>query len=447
MKQAENTGKEAWSKTLDLIKKVVEEKEFHMWIKPIKFLSFQDGNFTLQAPNRFFVEWIKNNYLQTIRNSLSLILNEEPVIDLTYQNKRKKTKTLPSSKILQEELQFGNFLNPTYTFENFVVGPGNRFAHAASLAVSDSPGKAYNPLFIYGGVGLGKTHLMQAICHRIKDSKKKLKIHYTSSEKFTNQLISAIQNRNTEKFRKKYRNVDSLLIDDIQFIAGKESTEEEFFHTFNELYDSHRQIIISSDRPPSNIPTVEKRLISRFQWGLVVEILPPDFETRVAILKKKAMSRNFSIPDEILFYIAEGITSNIRELEGALIKVMAYSLVEKRKIDKNLAMEILKDIIKKKEKKIVSIDTIKNEVIKFFNLKPSDLISKKRVKSIVIPRQIAMYITRELTDFSLPEIGLNFGGRDHTTVLHAYEKIKKKINENKEFRQLLENLKEKILSG
>ncbi len=444
----ENIGKEVWDKTLELMKGVVEEKEFHMWLKPIRFLSFKDGNFRLEVPNRFFAEWIRNNYLDAIRKSLSLVLNDEPAIDLSYPKRTtRKQKLLSRSRVFQEELQFESFLNPTYNFDTFVVGPSNRFAHAASLAVAESPGKAYNPLFIYGGVGLGKTHLMQAICHYIKSSKKKMRVYYISSEKFTNQLILAIQNRTTENFRKKYRNVDVLLIDDIHFIAGKESTEEEFFHTFNELYDSHRQIVISGDRPPSEIPTVEKRLVSRFQWGLVVEILPPDFETRVAILKRKAMSRGLSISDDVLYYIAEGITSNIRELEGALIKIIAYSSINQVQVDKALAMEMLRDIIKKPDDKIISIDRIKNEVIKFFHLKPSDLLARKKVKSLVLPRQIAMYLTRELTDLSLPEIGLNFGGRDHTTVLHAYERIREKINTDKDFSKLIENLKVKIQSG
>ncbi|NOZ63507.1 MAG: chromosomal replication initiator protein DnaA [Caldiserica bacterium] len=442
-------GKEVWDKTLELMKGVVDEKEFHMWLKPIKFLSFKDGTFCLEVPNRFFAEWIRSNYLNAIKNSLSLVLNDEPTVDLSYRKRATRKKSLISrAKGVQEELQFESFLNPTYNFETFVVGPSNRFAHAASLAVAESPGKAYNPLFIHGGVGLGKTHLMQAVCHHIKSSKKRMKVYYTSSEKFTNQLILAIQNRTTENFRKKYRNVDVLLIDDIHFIAGKESTEEEFFHTFNELYDSHRQIVISGDRPPSEIPTVEKRLVSRFQWGLVVEILPPDFETRVAILKRKALSRGLSISDEVLYYIAEGITSNIRELEGALIKIIAYSSINQVEVDKALAKEMLKDIIKKSEdNKIISVDLIKNEVIKLFHLKPSDLLSRKKVKSIVFPRQIAMYLTRELTDLSLPEIGLNFGGRDHTTVLHAYEKIKHKIASDNDFQKLIENLKIKIQGG
>ncbi len=445
----ENMDKEIWNKTLELIKGVVDEKEFHMWLKPIKFLSFKDGTFRLEVPNRFFAEWIRNNYLNAIKNSLSLVLNEEPAIDLSYKKRASRKKNILSrSRGIQEELQFESFLNPTYNFDTFVVGPSNRFAHAASLAVAESPGKAYNPLFIYGGVGLGKTHLMQAVCHHIKNSKKRMKVYYTSSEKFTNQLILAIQNRTTENFRKKYRNVDVLLIDDIHFIAGKESTEEEFFHTFNELYDSHRQIVISGDRPPSEIPTVEKRLVSRFQWGLVVEMLPPDFETRVAILKRKALSRGLSVSDDVLYYIAEGITSNIRELEGALIKIIAYSSINQVEVDKTLAKEMLKDIIKKNDdNKIISVDMIKNEVIKVFHLKPSDLLSRKKVKNIVFPRQVAMYLTRELTDLSLPEIGLNFGGRDHTTVLHAYEKIKRKLVQDKDFHKLIENLKLKIQGG
>ncbi|MCD6521872.1 chromosomal replication initiator protein DnaA [Candidatus Calescamantes bacterium] len=445
----ESAGKKIWEKSLDLLKGSMEEKDFHMWINPIKFVSYNNGSFHLEVPNRGFAEWVENNYLDAIKKTLSLILDKEPEIIFTYpKTKKRKTRlveTLPP--FVQGELEFQSALNPAYTFEEFVVGPGNRFAHAASLAVAQSPGKAYNPLFIYGGVGLGKTHLIQAIGHYIRETKKRMRAYYTSSESFTNQLITAIQNKNTEKFRKRYRSVDVLLIDDIHFIAGKESTEEEFFHTFNELYNAGKQIVITADRPPSEIPTVEKRLVSRFQWGLVVEIQPPDFETRVAILRKKASSRGFVISDEVLYYIAQGITSNIRELEGALIKVMAYSTINKIPVDKNLVKEVLKDIIPLGRESRVSVEKIKNAVIEFFQLKPADLISKKRAKSIALPRQIAMYLTRELTELSLPEIGLNFGGRDHTTVLHACEKIRKKIEEDEKFKEIVEALKKKIVYG
>ncbi len=438
-------GKDIWEKSLEILRTTVGEKEFHMWFNPVKFVSYQNNSLTLEVPNRFIADWLKKNYLDKVKKSLSQIIQKEPEIIFTSRsNHRRKRKPASLPTFLQGELEFEFNLNPDFTFEEFVVGPGNRFAHAASLAVAESPGKSYNPLFIYGGVGLGKTHLIQAIGHYMLNSKKRIRVHYTSSERFTNQLITAIQNKNTESFRKRYRNVDALLIDDIHFIAGKESTEEEFFHTFNELYNSGRQIVITGDRPPSEIPTVEKRLVSRFHWGLVVEIQPPDFETRVAILRRKAAYRGFTVSDDVLYYIAEGITSNIRVLEGALIKVIAYSSLNKVPVDKKVAQEVLKDIIKTRKENVVTVDRIKNAVIDFFHLKSSDLISKKRSRSVALPRQIAMYLTRELTELSLPEIGLNFGGRDHTTVLHACEKVRELMEKDEKFKEILDNIKERI---
>jgi chromosomal replication initiator protein len=313
-------------------------------------------------------------------------------------------------------------LNPKYTFESFVVGPSNRFAHAAALAVSESPAKEYNPLFIYGKVGLGKTHLMQAIGHYILQKKPSMKFIYISSEKFTNQLISAIQNRTTLKFREMYRNVDLLLIDDIHFIAGKESTQEEFFHTFNTLHDAHKQIVVSSDRSPKDIPALEERLVSRFEWGLVADIQPPDIETRIAILRKKAERETITIPDDVTYFIAEAIRSNIRELEGALIRVVAYAKLVGKDIDLELVKDVLKDVLIEQNKKI-TIESIQQKVAQYFDIRVADMRSKKRNKMIAYPRQIAMYLSRDLTDFSLPEIGEQFGGRDHSTVLHACEKV------------------------
>ncbi len=445
---SEDEGRRIWEKTLEVLKGVVDENAYNLWFKPLKFSSFHNRTLKLEAPHQFIADWVKRNYFQTILDSLKLVSENNVNLELIYsKNKGKRNRSRPSYKFVQGELDFESSLNASYTFEEFVVGPGNRFAHAASLAVAQSPGKAYNPLFIYGGVGLGKTHLMQAIGHYIRDHYANMKVYYTSSEKFTNQLIMAIQNKETSKFRKKYRSVDVLLIDDIHFIAGKESTEEEFFHTFNELHDSHRQIVISGDRPPSEIPTVEKRLVSRFNWGLVVEIQPPDFETRVAILRKKALSKGFLIDDSVFYYIAEGITSNIRDLEGALIKIIAFSSLNNVPLDLSLAKEVLKDTIKKEKTNLITIDQIKKEVVNYFKLKPSDMVQKKRIKSITIPRQIAMYLCRELTNCSLPEIGENFGGRDHTTVLHAYEKIKEKIKKEPHFRELIEEIKNKIVSA
>jgi chromosomal replication initiator protein len=334
-------------------------------------------------------------------------------------------------------------LNPKYTFDSFVVGPSNRFAHAASLAICDSPAKAYNPLFIYGGVGLGKTHLMHAIGQRVIQKFPKYKILYISSEDFTNQLITAIQNRTTLKFREKYRSVDILLIDDIHFIAGKESTQEEFFHTFNSLYDAHKQIIVSSDRPPKEIQALEERLVSRFEWGLVTDIQPPDFETRIAILKKKSEKETIALPDDVFYFLAEKIRTNIRELEGALIRVVAYAKLIGREISVDLVKEILKDMISEGEKKI-TIDLIQRKVSEYFDIKLSDMKVKRRSKAIAYPRQLAMYLTRHLTDYSLPEIGEQFGGRDHTTVLHAYERIEKDLKTKRGFKEVVDRLVQSI---
>jgi chromosomal replication initiator protein len=335
-------------------------------------------------------------------------------------------------------------LNLRYSFENFVVGPSNRFAHAASLAVSDSPAKAYNPLFIYGGVGLGKTHLMHATGQKIVQRYPRSKVLYLSSEEFTNQLIGAIQNRVMQKFRQTYRGVDTLLIDDIHFIAGKESTQEEFFHTFNTLYDAHKQIVVSSDRPPKEISELEARLVSRFEWGLVTDIQAPDLETRIAILKKKSERETVAVPDDVLYFLAEKIRSNIRELEGALIRVVAYSRLIGKEMTLDLVKQILKDMIKEGEKKI-TIELIQKRVAEYFDINLSDMKAKRRNRAVAYPRQIAMYLTRQLTDHSLPEIGEYFGGRDHTTVMHAHEKIENELKNGGSIKGVVEKLKQNIM--
>ncbi|MBZ9621303.1 MULTISPECIES: chromosomal replication initiator protein DnaA, partial [Clostridium] len=335
-------------------------------------------------------------------------------------------------------------LNPKYTFDSFVIGNSNRFAHAASLAVAESPAKAYNPLFIYGGVGLGKTHLMHAIGHYILSNNPKSKVVYVSSEKFTNELINSIKDDKNVEFRNKYRNVDVLLIDDIQFIAGKERTQEEFFHTFNDLHEANKQIILSSDRPPKEIPTLEDRLRSRFEWGLIADIQPPDFETRIAILKKKADVENLNIPNEVMVYIATKIKSNIRELEGALIRIVAFSSLTNKEIGIDLASEALKDIISSRNSKQVTIELIQDIVSSYFNLKVEDFKSSRRTRNITFPRQIAMYLCRKLTDMSLPKIGEEFGGRDHTTVIHACEKISKGLKEDENLQDNVAELTKKI---
>jgi len=326
------------------------------------------------------------------------------------------------------------------------VGNGNRFAHAACLAVAQSPSKSYNPLFVYGGVGLGKTHLMQAIGRHIAQQNGKTKVLYISSEKFTNEMIDSIRDDRTVAFRDKYRSVDVLLIDDIQFLAGKERTQEEFFHTFNTLYDSNKQIVITSDSPPKDIPTLENRLISRFEWGLITDIQPPDLETRIAILRKKAQSENLNVPAEVINFIAENIPSNIRQLEGALTKLVAFSTFTKKELSVSLAQDILKDIIPLENKK-VSISQIQKTVSDYYNIKVNSLLSKKRTKDIVLARQVAVYLSRELTDLSLISIGGSFGRRDHTTIIHSYNKIKNKIKKDKSFKIIIDNLASDIKKG
>src|SRR5690625_2866447 len=335
-------------------------------------------------------------------------------------------------------------LNPKYTFDTFVVGAANRFAHAASLAVAEAPAKSYNPLFVYGGVGLGKTHLMHAIGHYVLEHHPDKNVMYLSSEKFTNEFINSIMENKAENFRNKYRNVDILLVDDIQFLAGKEQTQEEFFHTFNTLHEENKQIIISSDRPPKEIPTLEDRLRSRFEWGLITDITPPDLETRIAILNKKAKAEGLDIPNEVMLYIANQIDTNIRELEGALIRVVAYSSLINQDIDATLAADALVDIIPSRKPKMITVQGIQEIVAEKYNIKLEDFAARKRTRSIAFPRQIAMYLSRQLTDLSLPKIGEEFGGRDHTTVIHAFDKISELIKEDTNFEKDIDELIEKI---
>jgi len=429
-----------WGKVGDYLKDKLGSTILETWILPLKPKLKDEHNLILEAPDSFFRDWVDKHYRELIQEAFQQSGQPEIFITLSVNPAAKDTLyPSPASAPVNigPEARGSLQLNSRYTFENFVVGPSNRHAHAYSLAVAESPAKAYNPLFIYGGVGLGKTHLLQAVCHQIKNnSPKNLKIYYLPSERFTNELIDAIQHRSTALFRQKYRNMDVLVIDDIHFIAGKESTQEEFFHTFNTLYDAHKQIIISSDRPVKEISNLEEKLVSRFSWGLTTDIQPPDLETRVAILKKKIEREPVSVPDEVIFFIAQLIKTNIRELEGALIRAIAYSLLEEKPVTLELAKEVLKDLLKE-PKKLITIDFIQRCVIEEFGISLQDLKTKRRNKTIVLPRQIAMYLSRELTDLSLPEIGTLFGGKDHTTVLHSYNKIKNDLNNN-------ETLKERI---
>ena len=415
-----------WNNALSTIETKISKPSFDTWLKPTKAHSLQGDLLVVTAPNEFARDWLEERYSQLIAEILYEITGEELLVKFIIpQNQIEEEfdqQISTKQKKKEEEVTEQTILNSKYTFDTFVIGSGNRFAHAASLAVAEAPAKAYNPLFIYGGVGLGKTHLMHAIGHYVLDHNPSAKVVYLSSEKFTNEFINSIRDNKGAEFRDKYRNVDVLLIDDIQFLAGKESTQEEFFHTFNTLHEESKQIIISSDRPPKEIPTLEDRLRSRFEWGLITDITPPDLETRIAILRKKAKADGLDIPNEVMLYIANQIDTNIRELEGALIRVVAYSSLINKDINADLAAEALKDIVPSSKPRVITIQDIQKVVGEHFNIKLDDFKAKKRTKSIAFPRQIAMYLSRELTDFSLPKIGEEFGGRDHTTVIHAHEK-------------------------
>jgi len=438
-----------WGKTLAVIEKKISKPSFETWLKSTKALSLQGKTLIVEAPNEFARDWLEGNYSQILAKIIHELTGAEMelkfVIPDAHTEDQETASTAINRKKAQQTENYQTMLNPKYTFDTFVIGSGNRFAHAASLAVAEAPAKAYNPLFIYGGVGLGKTHLMHAIGHYILEHNPSAKVVYISSEKFTNEFINAIRDNRADDFRNKYRNVDILLIDDIQFLAGKESTQEEFFHTFNTLHEESKQIVISSDRPPKEIPTLEDRLRSRFEWGLITDITPPDLETRIAILRKKAKAEGLDIPNEVMIYIANQIDSNIRELEGALIRVVAYSSLENKDITAELAAEALKDIIPASKPNVLTIQDIQKAVGEYFGLKLEDFKAKKRTKSVAFPRQIAMYLARELTDFSLPKIGEEFGGRDHTTVIHAHEKISKLIQEDPLFLKQLEEIKNKLI--
>jgi len=433
-----------WDKILEYTKQEIGEQAFENWFTQAKLASVTETSLVIQVPSNFFKDWIYDHYRDIL--NIAILKTVGKVLPVTFEIKEEKLQksakstsqisAAPPEKTSQKK---PFYLNPKYTFEGFVVGSSNRFAHAATLAIAEAPAKAYNPLFIYGGVGLGKTHLMQAACHYISEMHRNLKLFYTTSESFTNELINGIQTRTTQKFREKYRNVDVLLIDDIHFIAGKESTQEEFFHTFNALYDGHKQIVLSSDRPPKTIPGLEERLVSRFEWGLVTDVQLPDFETRVAILKKKAERNGSKLPDDILYFIAEKIKTNIRELEGALIKLIAYSALENKKVTLELAKEILKDAGSEDSKKI-TLELIQKKVADYFDIKPSDMKTKKRTRQVAYPRHIAMYLAREMMDLTLPDIGDHFGGRDHSTVIHACSKVEADLKKNQNVKNLLQKL-------
>ena len=376
--------------------------------------------------------------ISSVNTAEEIVLPTSTAVTATTAPEIKPT----NSVILEDSFS----LNPKYVFETFVTGNSNRFAHAAALAVAEAPAKVYNPFFMYGGVGLGKTHLMHAIGHRILEKNPNLRVLYISSEKFTNELINSIRDGNPESFRQKYRNIDVLLVDDIQFLSKKEHTQEEFFHTFNTLHNANKQIIISSDRPPREIQTLEDRLRSRFEWGLITDIQAPDLETRIAILRKKALLENLTVPNDVMLFIASRIDNNIRELEGALIRVMAYASLTNQVVTNELVSEALKDVFPHGKTKEITLELIQEIVSSYFKIKMEDLLAKKRTRNLAFPRQIAMYLSRELTDTSLPRIGELFGGRDHTTVIHAHDKIARERNEDNKLNNTIKELIKRIES-
>ncbi len=432
-----------WEKSQNYIREKIGATSYDRWFTLLNVRGKEPDILVIEAPDDFFKNWVVEHYAQLINESLARISVDKIEVVFETNPQPSKNEHPPNSpateKIPGESTPSLNTINSRFTFDNFVVGPSNRFAHAACMAVAESPAKAYNPLFIYGGVGLGKTHLMQAIALQIQNHNSKVKHHYITSERFTNELIDAIRHRATPQFRQKYRNIDVLLIDDIQFIAGKESTQEEFFHTFNALHNDRKQIIISSDRSPKAISNLEERLTSRFTWGLITDIQPPDFETRAAILRKKIEREPVKVPEDVILFIAEEIRTNIRELEGALIRVVAYSLLDEKPISLDMAKIVLKDMVKETVK-IINVDMIQKIVADHYQLHISDLKNKRRSRNIVLPRQMAMYLARQLTNLSLPEIGEAFGGKDHTTVLHSWKKIDHDLKEDRALRNTLEQL-------
>ncbi|MCK5243134.1 chromosomal replication initiator protein DnaA [bacterium] len=449
------SAQELWSTILQELQNQLNKQSFETWFTPTRALSFTENKLVIEVPSRFFCDWLNEHYISLLQDiSARIAKHKISIYFIVSSELQAKPSSSPSNSSLTPPFDItsssffnsasqnnsigGTPINAKYTFSSFVVGNSNRFAQAAALAVAEAPAKSYNPLFIYGGVGLGKTHLLQAIGNFIKYSTPEKRVLYVSSEKFMNEMIASISSGTMRAFRDRFRTVDVLLIDDIQFLVGKESTQEEFFHTFNDLYNVHKQIVATSDSHPKEIK-LEERLRSRFEWGLVSDIQTPDFETRVAILCKKAELEKVTIPNDVLAYIANQVKSNVRELEGCLIRVIAYSSLTKSEISLNLTREVLRDLFSN-DYRPITIELITDNVSKEFNLKVSDIKAKKRTASIVFPRQIAMYLARELTDFSLPEIGRFFGGKDHSTVIYALDKIKEKLTSDEKLRNLINRL-------
>jgi chromosomal replication initiator protein len=436
-----------WTAALAEIKERVGTQNFDTWIKPVRFITKNKNEAVLEVPNKFFRDWLADNYLNQIEAVLRSLAKHDVSVSLEVNPKLEPQSSVVKIDKRQDtesarQARHSNLV-PKYTFENFVIGASNQFAHAACIAVANQPGEHYNPLFIYGGVGLGKTHLVNAIGHRVALQKPNLKVVYLSSESFMNELISSLRRDRMDEFKKKFRSVDVLIVDDVQFIAGKERTQEEFFHTFNSLYESHKQIVITSDKFPKEIPGIEDRLRNRFEWGLIADIQSPDMETRVAILQKKAEIEGVQLPHEVAIFLASNIDSNVRELEGSLTRLGAFSSLTKTPITIEFAREVLSHSLKSFQRE-VTVESIQKTICDYFNVKLGDLKAKRRTQNIALPRQVAMYLCRKHTETSFPAIGDKFGGRDHSTVIHASKTIERKIKEDPHMLTTIESLERNL---
>lgn len=434
---------ELWAKTLADIKDQIGRQNFETWIAPIRFVARSKNEVFVDVPNKFFRDWLTEHYAGKLERILSTAAKHE--LRIVFQVDEPTAKAATPEKTLKQALkepdkpQRASNLVAKYTFENFVIGASNQFAHAACFAVANQPGDNYNPLFIYGGVGLGKTHLVNAIGHQATAQRSNLKVVYLSSESFMNELIASLRRDKMDEFKKKFRNVDILILDDVQFIAGKERTQEEFFHTFNSLYESHKQIVITSDKFPKEIPGIEDRLRNRFEWGLIADIQPPDMETRVAILQKKAEVEKVQLPHDVAIFLASNIDSNVRELEGSLTRLGAFASLTKATITIDLAKDVLRNTLNGAKREI-TVENIQKTICDYFNIKLGDLKAKRRTQNIALPRQVAMYLCRKYTEASFPGIGDKFGGRDHSTVIHASKTIERKIKEDPHMQTTIEKI-------
>jgi chromosomal replication initiator protein len=438
--------RELWTRAVERLRGEIGDEYTDLWLAPVEVLRLENGVLQVKVPNKFFSNWIKEHYQKRLSSLLRELSGE--AIDLDYEVSKDLKTVLPDSDPISEAPPQSDFplseLNPRYTFTSFVVGDSNRFAHATAEAVAKKPGTQYNPFFLYGGVGLGKTHLMHAIGNAMRKEHPKARVLYTTSEQFVNEFINSIHQNKPDEFRGKYRSLDCLLIDDIQFLIAKDRSEQEFFHTFNSLFNAHKQVIISSDRSPKDMSPSEQRLISRFEWGVVADIKPPDLETRIAILRKKADTEGFFVPDDVIVFVASAVKSNIRQLEGSLIRLKAFSSMTGSSLTVDDAKEILKDSISHEASSPVRVETIQRVVAYKYSVDVKDLRGHQRTASIALPRQLAMYLCCMMTDMSLKEVGKAFGGKDHTTVLHAREKIKAQIEKDPFFLELVNKLQSDI---